>query len=596
MSPEIYYPARLKELQQQQKKLFRKKNILAWLRFITIAVAIIALCFLWPLNIVYITTTTLLLSIVFVRLVFHDLNNSNIIRHTRHLIIINQDELKALEHNYNHFADGHNFLPNEHFYAADLDIFGKASLFQYVNRTQSEMGSITLASSLLHPATKELIMQRQVAVKELINLTAWRQNLQALGAAKKIQTTTQVRLQDWLQEENIFLKKQLWLIVRYLLPMIILIVIIANIFNLIPDTIRNYTLLVAGILAFVISKKVTLLHQQVSRMAEELDVLSGSIRLIETVRFQSPLLQQMQMQVLQQNNNASLQLKQLQKIVERLDLRYNPLVFIPLDIILQWDLQQAFALEKWKRNNQSNVFQWFATLGEFEALSSLATLAFNHPEWCFPEICEQHFFIQGKKVGHPLINKTKRVDNDIVIDKKGKLMLVTGSNMAGKSTYLRSVGVNVVLAMAGAPVCAQSFIVSPVQLISSMRIIDNLEESTSTFYAELKKLKAIIDKVNAGEKVFILLDEILRGTNSADRHTGSAALIRQLIRHDATAIIATHDIALADMATSYPENILNHHFDVQVSGEELYFDYLLKPGICHSLNATILMKKIGIEY
>jgi DNA mismatch repair ATPase MutS len=174
-------------------------------------------------------------------------------------------------------------------------------------------------------------------------------------------------------------------------------------------------------------------------------------------------------------------------------------------------------------------------------------------------------------------------------------MLVTGSNMAGKSTYLRSIGVNVVLAMAGAPVCARSFSVSHVQIISSMRITDNLEESTSTFYAELKKLKTIIEKVNAGEKVFILLDEILRGTNSLDRHTGSKALIKQLIKKKAAAIIATHDLELANLKEDFSVNILNYHFDVQVSNDELYFDYLLKPGICNSLNASILMKKIGIE-
>ena len=167
--------------------------------------------------------------------------------------------------------------------------------------------------------------------------------------------------------------------------------------------------------------------------------------------------------------------------------------------------------------------------------------------------------------------------------------------MAGKSTYLRSIGINTILAMAGSPVCASYFCLSPVQLISSMRIADNLEESTSTFYAELKKLKTIIDKVNNNEKVFILLDEILRGTNSFDRHTGSAALIKQLIKHKAAGIIATHDVELAKMKTDHPDNILNYHFDVQVSNDELYFDYRLKEGICTSLNASILMKKIGIE-
>jgi DNA mismatch repair ATPase MutS len=194
-----------------------------------------------------------------------------------------------------------------------------------------------------------------------------------------------------------------------------------------------------------------------------------------------------------------------------------------------------------------------------------------------------------------LIGKSKRVNNDVKISHNGELILVTGSNMAGKSTYLRSIGVNIILAMAGAPVCGKYLKVSHVQVISSMRITDNLAESTSTFYAELKKLKTIIEKVNKGEKIFILLDEILRGTNSLDRHTGSVALMKQLIKYNAAAIIATHDLELAKLKNEYPEKIINYHFDVQVSNDELYFDYVLKPGICTSLNASILMKKIGIE-
>ena len=331
-------------------------------------------------------------------------------------------------------------------------------------------------------------------------------------------------------------------------------------------------------------------------MVEELEVLTTSMLLIEKTAFTTPLLQQMQDQFKHGHNyTASRQFKILKKILERLDLRYNLLLSAPLNLLLLWNLQQVLDLEKWKLNNSIRLKQWFETFGHFEALNSLSVLAFNHPGWCFPLFKEPFFYIKGTNIGHPLINKNKRVNNDINIDSQGKLLLITGSNMAGKSTYLRSIGINVILAMAGAPVCAEYFCLSTVQLISSMRIADNLEESTSTFYAELKKLKSVIDKVNEGNHVFILLDEILRGTNSLDRHTGSVALIKQLIKHQAAGIIATHDVGLAALKNDYPENILNYHFDVQVTGEELYFDYKLKPGICTSLNASILMKKIGIE-
>jgi DNA mismatch repair ATPase MutS len=228
-------------------------------------------------------------------------------------------------------------------------------------------------------------------------------------------------------------------------------------------------------------------------------------------------------------------------------------------------------------------------------LNTLATIHFNHPDWCLPKLAPNHFVFESKALGHPLIPGAERINNDFLVAENTLISLVTGSNMAGKSTFLRSIGINMVLAQMGSPVCAKNFTISPVRLMTSMRISDNLAENTSTFYAELKKLKTIIEAVNNREKVFVLLDEILRGTNSHDRHTGSAAFITQLIRHHAFAVIATHDLELADLKKAFPQSLENYHFDVQVKGEELYFDYKLKEGVCHSLNASLLMKKIGIE-
>ncbi|RYF90732.1 MAG: hypothetical protein EOO03_03005, partial [Chitinophagaceae bacterium] len=318
-------------------------------------------------------------------------------------------------------------------------------------------------------------------------------------------------------------------------------------------------------------------------------------RQIEQEKFNAPYLLALQQRYKQESTAASKQIKSLKKILDRLDVRYNIVLVFPLNLLLLWNLQQMLALEKWKEDNDAEVGNWFETLGYFEALTSFAVLRFNNPGWVFPVLKGEHFFLEASALGHPLIDPAKRVSNFINITSKASIMLVTGSNMAGKSTYLRSVGTNIVLAMAGSPVCATSFSFSPVTLISSMRIADNLEESTSTFYAELKKLKTVIDRVNRKEKVFILLDEILRGTNSLDRHTGSKALVRQLIMQDAAAILATHDVDLAALEAVYPNNISNFHFDVQVNKDELYFDYSLKTGVCTSLNASILMKKIGID-
>ncbi|MEP6677502.1 MAG: hypothetical protein ABJA78_20235 [Ferruginibacter sp.] len=595
MQPENYYPQRLEALQQQLNILLRKKSLLGWLRFASVAAIGGVIYFLWSYGWLYVTIPSVILLIVFTRLLFADLNNKAVIRHTYQLINITNDEVKALAHNYFHFEDGLEFLPKEHLYANDLDIFGRASLFQYINRTGSEMGGAVLAGWLLQPASPEMILQRQTAVKELTQKTEWRQALLAFGREKKIKQATANRLDQWLNEPDHFSSFKSWSWLRYLIPLVILGVVILNIFDVIPHQVRNIVLLLSAAMAYMVAKKVAPVHEQLSKIVDEMDILYESIHLIEGISFQSELLLQLQSGFRQNNGKASAELKKLKKILERFDLRYNPVVFVPLTILLQWDLQQVLKLEKWKQRNHKNVTSWFEALGQFEALNSFSTLAFNHPEYCYPVLKEEHFFMEGENIGHPLINKNKRVDNSISIHHKAELMLVTGSNMAGKSTYLRSIGINTVLAMAGAPVCAESFSLSPVQIISSMRIADNLEESTSTFYAELKKLKTVIDHVNRGAKVFILLDEILRGTNSLDRHTGSVALIKQLIKHKAAAIIATHDVELAKLKENYPANILNFHFDVQVSNDELYFDYELKPGVCTSLNASILMKKIGIE-
>jgi len=595
MEPGEYYNGRIKALNHDLKLLIKKRAMLGWLRFSAV-IGIAACCyFLLPFGLLFCIIPGILLLILFTRLVFADLSNKSIIEHITYLLELNEDELKALSHNYYHFAEGIEYTPKDNFYENDMDIFGHSTLFQYINRTGSEMGSSTLAGWLSNPAASETILERQEAIKELVKQTVWRQGLQAYGMAKRIKHETTTRLQNWFTEDNRFINNKFWLLIRFLIPAIMITVLVLNMADVLNHYVRNYCLLAAALFALYISKKVTPLHQQVSKMTEELEVLSDSLQLIEKMDFTSAFLQRLQKQFVQQKEKASTQIAALKKILERLDLRFNFVVFIPLDILLLWDLQQVIALEKWKHQNQKHVMQWFKALGEIEAVSSLATMSFNHPEWCFPILKEEHFFIEGKKIGHPLIPIDKCVNNPLKIDHTAQLMLVTGSNMAGKSTYLRSIGVNTVLAMAGAPVCAQYFCLSPVQVISSMRIEDNLEENTSTFYAELKKLKTIIDKVNNNEKVFILLDEILRGTNSLDRHTGSAALIRQLIKHNAACIIATHDVELAKMKDEYPENILNYHFDVQVSNEELYFDYQLKEGICTSLNASILMKKIGIE-
>ena len=595
MTATEHYQHQHKVLTEQRLRLRNRKPVFGILRFGTIAALAIAMYFLWNLGHAYALLAAATLLFVFIRLVHKDLANRTAITRLDYLLICNRQETEALNGNYRAFPNGKALEPKEHPYAQDLDIFGEASLFQYLNRTTSEMGAARLADWLLQPANKGEILSRQESIKELAAKVDWRMQLRALGLEKPIRNHTRTRLAEWMHEPTIFLQFKGWKWLRYLLPAIVLSVCVAYAFDFVSIGSLYAALLVFSMLAYQLNKLIAPLHNQLSNMVDDVETLYESISLIESESFSAVMNIQLQAQLKSNHRAAGANLKKLKKLLDKLDLRYNIVVSLPLNILLLWNLQQVLDLEKWKKENIGLVDQWFNALVSFEALNSLSNLHFNEPSWCFTAIDHAYFYLEAFDVAHPLIPSRKRILNDAPLQRSGDIRLVTGSNMGGKSTYLRTLGVNLVLGMTGAPVAASSFNFSPVKLMTSMRVADNLEESTSTFYAELKKLKAIIENVNAQEHVFVLLDEILRGTNSFDRHAGSVALVKQLIRMQAPAILATHDVELAALEKEYPQQISNYHFDVRVKGEELYFDYLLKPGICTSMNASILMKKIGIE-
>ena len=296
--------------------------------------------------------------------------------------------------------------------------------------------------------------------------------------------------------------------------------------------------------------------------------------------------------------SASQAIHKLAYRVSQLDVRYNAFVFL-LEFSIVWDLQQAYRMDKWKLRHRDRLPQWFEALAELEALVSFGNLTMNQPQWIFPTLQEERQ-LHAEALGHPLLPNDKRVTNDISMPTAGHMHLLTGSNMAGKSTWLRTVGINIVLALAGAPVCARVFRLPQLQVYTSMRTQDALHESTSSFYAELKRLKFIIEAVEdpsktAGRPVFFLLDEILKGTNSRDRHTGSKALIRQLIASKGAGIIATHDLELGELEAEANNQIENWAIEVDIKDGQLFFDYKLKRGVSQSFNATLLMQQMGIK-
>jgi MutS domain V len=592
--PDEYYHNRIETLGIRLARLQKQKSFFASARFSTIVLAGLALWQLWSVSTVAALGVSLFFLVLFFILLYKDLKNSSDIRNTETLIEINKQELLILQHQFTHFPDGLQYKPADHDYANDLDIFGKASLYQYINRTMAEQSNQLLSNWLLAPAAPNLIIERQEAAKELKEKPEWRQQLQAIGSVKKITIVTQKSIADWLRQPAAFSNTG-WKILRVLYPLISLTALLLFITEFIPAS--QFTLLFVLFIAIssLISRTVMPAYNQLAKITAEIETLSDTALHIENEKFNSTLLKQLHNIFYHKNKKASGTIKQLKDILGRFDYRLNLVVYIPLNAFLLWDLQQILFLEKWKQANTEEVPKWYESLAAVECLSTLGNPSFNHPHWCFPKLNETRGTFAAEEMGHPLIPSNKIINNTFSTTGIGKMNLVTGSNMAGKSTFLRSIGVNTVLAMTGAPVCAAKMDLHPVKIISTMRVNDNLEESTSTFYAELKKLKIIIEAVNAGENVFLLLDEILRGTNSLDRHTGSEALIKQLIKNNAVGLLATHDLKLAALIDQYPDNITNYHFDVQVNNEELYFDYKLKKGICQSMNASLLMKKIGID-
>jgi ABC-type multidrug transport system fused ATPase/permease subunit len=513
--------------------------------------------------------------------------------HFRHLEEINKLEIRCLDGDFSGFKSGGEYAERDHPYSYDLDIFGSTSLFQLICRTTSKPASNMLAGYLKQPAQADEIMSRQEALKELAPMTGWRQEFATIGFQNAGADNDPSALLKWLESDNIFQNRKREKAVIWLLSVLAL-ASIALVIAGFPAALLAPVFTVNFIFYFTRFRKITKLHEQVSRSSDLLRTYSSAIGMIEKEAFRAGKLKMLQ-GWFKGECDASVQVRILSRLVNRLDSRLNVLVSIPLNLLFFTDIRFCLALEEWKGQHAARIPGWFAAMAEFEVLSSLANMTYNNPSWVFPEIVPDFFIFRAVNMGHPLIPEKKRINNDFASSGHGKTILITGSNMSGKSTFLRTCGINTVLALAGAPVCASSFSMSHVRIHSSMRITDSLEENISSFYAELRRLRSVITEAEKDPRVFLLLDEILRGTNSDDRFAGSVALIKQLMGYGTVAMVATHDLRLAGLSKDIPGKIDNYHFDVKISGEELFFDYKLTPGVCSSFNASLLMKKMGIN-
>ncbi len=593
MSPAEDYKSRLQRYGRETERLQKRSDWLAMARLAAFAGGLVLLAVLLSFSIIAAVVTFSVALALFAWLVIKYETTEKSRKRYLHLAEINRLELKCLEGDFSGFKTGEEYVERDHPYSYDLDIFGKASLFQYICRTTSSPASDRLAEYLKQPSMREEILLRQEAVAELQPLTDWRQEMMTLGHMNDGAGNNPALLNLWLGSEDLFMKTSRERIISGCLSLIAVAAVIAVITGL-PAAVLAPVFGVNFIFYFTRFRKISKLQEQVSRSSDILKAYSAIIGMIESRSFTSPLLQKLQ-SAFRDEIAASERIRHLSKLVSRLDYRLNVLVSAPLNLLFFTDIHFCLALERWKREHASRIPGWFASMAEFEALASLANMAFNNPGWVYPRVTEDYFAFRAEEMGHPLIPEGRRITNSFAAEGAGKAIIVTGSNMSGKSTFLRTCGVNAVLAFAGAPVCASAFTVSLVRLHSSMRISDSLEENISSFYAELRRLRAIISGAETDPKVFLLLDEILRGTNSDDRYTGSVALIKQLTGYGAVAMVATHDLRLAGLEQELPQSIENYHFDVKVNDEELFFDYRLNPGICSSFNASLLMKKMGIK-
>lgn len=510
------------------------------------------------------------------------------------ILKINLGELELLKGNTAGKDNGNDYLDPLHPYNEDLDVFGDKSLFQLINRNATAMGKKNIANTLNNISLdNKLIKSRQEAIAELIDKVSWRQKFQATGHLFRENEDDQNGLITWSKSN----KKQ-FNTLFYKIMLIVNPILGFGVITLIEMKILNYGtfflfLLFPMIIVGLKLSKLGGIHVDVSKKSGLLQKYSSLFEIISNEEFKSRLLSEIKHKITG-NPSAHSSVKLLAKITKSMDYRLNMLVGIFLNVFFLWDIRQAIRIEKWKNKYAEYLETWFKQLSEIDDIQSFAGFAYNFQKSTFPDIIDGDFKLEATNVKHPFISEKNSVGNPIDIVGWQQFQIITGANMAGKSTYLRTVGINMLLASTGSVVLADRFVYTPVGIYTGIKTTDSLQDGESYFFAELKRLKEIIDNLEDGQKLFIILDEVLRGTNSADKQKGSMALIKQLIKLNSSGIIATHDLALGNLISEFPENVKNMRFEVEINDNELSFDYRLKDGISQNLNATFLMKKMGI--
>lgn len=589
-----FYQENIEAYSKRLGDLKKKIHLLGSIRLVLVAGLILSLWLLRNENWIFLTAATLIFIVPFALLMWYHSKLFARKVYAESLLKLNKDELKGLDYDFSAFDGASDKIAGEHPFSLDLDLFGSHSLFQSINRTVTVFGREKLAEWFARPLTdKADILRRQEAVKELTTLTALRQHFYVTGIQRQGSLNDSLLLEQLSNRDNKFANSLFWKIMIWAVPSAWIVLGSAYYLGYIEGAILNMYFLFSVVVAYSRTKQVNELYATVNKMESLFSTYSQLIRCIEDDAFQSEELKDVYGRLANNKESTSRAIKRLSSYIGGLDQRFS-LAGIIFNILYLRDTRHAILLENWKQVYAGKIPGWFDALARFDAISSLAGFAFNHPGSVYPEITDTYFKMEGKALGHPLLNRNVCVKNDIDIQKSPWFLIVTGANMAGKSTYLRTIGVNYLLACVGAPVCAESLTVYPAHLVTSLRTSDSLASNESYFFAELKRLKMIIDRLQQGERMFIILDEILKGTNSLDKQKGSLALMKQLVAYQACGIIATHDLVLGTLEEEFPEQIKNYRFEADIKDDTLSFSYQLREGIAQNMNACFLMKKMGI--
>lgn len=506
------------------------------------------------------------------------------------LIFQNERELQVHERNYTSLDPGRKYDDPNHEYSQDIDMFGEGSFYQYLNRTSLPEGGDLLAKLLLENSTSN-ISQKQEIIQELAAMPEWRQKFSAIASLVKVNVESK-EIVKWINEYKSFVPHKMRY-VAFAFSSVSLILAALYFFEFISGYFIASWFGLGLLITGLFTKKVNKLASDVSEIQSTFEQFQRLIVQIEKTTFSSSGLQEKRNRVIFPGKKASLILKKFAKNLDALDQRNTMIFGIIWNGFFLWDIAQSFNIEKWVATYGNEVEKWFETILFFDAFNSLANFAFNHPKYVFPSLTdsEKDSILDIQKAGHPLLNENSMITNDFRIDNE-EFFIITGANMAGKSTFLRTVSLLIVMSNVGLPVCAEKATYRPIKLITSMRTTDNLSNDESYFFSELKRLKFIVDKIEMNN-YFIILDEILKGTNSTDKAVGSRKFVEKLVRSNSTGIIATHDLSLCDISDSLSQ-VKNFYFDAEIINDELFFDYTLKKGVCQNMNASFLLKKMKI--